>query len=191
MVSFLVPISANGQQSLSLSLYGSTPLVSTANSNDIGKKIQLSYKNNFIHIKKGLYLFGKVSAFYQPKSFEGNAIHATDIAQYDRYRYGGGIGAGFYLKGAILNAEFGADFSRNIVRLNKTSGGMPPPNVDYFTPAPQKISRFYSMFDVTFALSHKITKSFALRASIGIQTSIGRQNAGEYFKPSAGLVYKF
>ena len=191
MVSFLVPTSANGQQSLSLNLYSSTPLISTANSNDIGTEIRLTYQYHFVHIKKSLYLFGKISAFYQPKSFKGNVVYATDIAHYDRYRYGGSVGAGFYLKGNLLNADLGVDLSRNIVRLNKISNGMPPPINFNFTPAPNKISRFYSMFGVTFALSHAIIKSFLIRASISIQTSIGRHNAGEYFTPGAGLVYKF
>ena len=182
---------AEAQQFLGVNLCGSSVLVTQQNSDDIGSELQITYRNNFIHINKGLYLFGRVTAFYQPKTFKGHLIYATDAPHYDRYRYGGAIDMGFYIHGPILNAEFGAGLSRDLVHLNRTAVGLPPPSTVPFTPAPQIITRSYTLFGVTFALSHEMIRSLLLRMSVGIHASVGRENAGQFFRPGIGLAYKF
>lgn len=146
---------------------------------------------NLVHLKRNLFLFGRVGIFYQPKSFAGNKIHTTDAPQYDCIGYGGTIQAGFFLNGPILNAELGAGLSRYFVHLNRTEIGFPPPAPYPFKPAPRKVFRSYSLFAVSFGISHDISDLLYVRASISIQGSMGQKNAGEHLRPAIGLGYRF
>lgn len=174
-----------GQHKMGLNISGSAALVE--GSNDFGTDFGLSYTYRNVSITKGLYLYGSATVFFQPRSFEGEFTHPTDVVEYDRYRYGGGIGTGVYLKKGLIDAQLGVKLSRHYVRLNKVSGGMPPPASGPATPAPDHIFRSYTTLEGLLALSHDITQRFFIRSSMGIQSALGRDSESIYFRPALGL----
>lgn len=186
----IVPGSAVAQQSLRFDLYFPKPLVDKVYSDDFGNEMELTYQNNIIHIKSDLYLFGAIGIFYQPKSFERKFSYASDVAHYERYRYGASAGTGFCLEGPILNAELGIGVAWHFVRLNKTYNGMPPPTGSY-TPAPQHRSRSYGTFNFAITLSHDITQSFFIRAAMNMQRPLDDAKTGKLLAPSLGIGYHF
>ena len=189
-ITFFLTESVKAQSSVGLNMNFSTTIDNDFNSPNFGTEIELTYQNKFLHIKNGLYVFGRTSAFYQPKAFSGQINFATDVAQYDRFRYGGSVATGFYLIGPILHAELGVGISRHFIELNKIQSGMPPGIDVDFTPSPDRKSQQFNTFDFNFALGHEFTDSFLVRLAFRIQTPL-KQDSNHRLSPSLGMMYNF
>lgn len=183
-----IPDAAYGQQSIKVGISTSRALVE--NTNDFGTEVGLLYQHQLLHIKSDLYLFGSAGLFWQPTSWEGNGIYATDVPQYDRTRYGGSIGTGLFLNGTLLNARLGIQFSQHVAQLDKAASGMPPATGDY-SPAPEHFTRSYSLLGGSFQLEYNFSESLFINTVIAVETNLDSQHHFVFFRPSFGLGYRF
>lgn len=158
-----------------------------------GNELELGYTNRLLHIKNNLYLYARGSAFYQPESLTGVLSVTSDAAEYTRYRYGAAAGTGLFFEGNI-GAQLGVGISRHYLRMQKTSGGLPPPaGSGISVTAPDHQFHSYTMFDFTLGLNHDINKSIIIGASLTIQAALGDEPVapGLVIAPALGAGYSF
>jgi len=183
---FFMVNTVRGQHSLGINITAYKILANA--SNDFGTDFGVTYEQNLIHLKKGVFIYYKADMFYQPKSMEGDVHYATDTPKYSRYRYGVGLGTGLHFKGHFLTVEFGGGFSRHYVWLNRISAGMSLPGS--LSSVPVTISRSYSLINSTIDFRHTLTESFFIHASAGLYTTLTPDDI-LLFRPAFGFAYKF